>query len=140
MRKFQKVKSSDQWKRYKNNNDWCLGDKYMVEKLEYYLEKRKRLLNYKGKSAVKKTVVDMYEKKLLDDDPKKWWNNYNKSYIKNVLWFLRRLKKGQSKKEEYELLQKFVQRLPYYKKFFIKYSKNDLNNDKELYNRFKEVI
>lgn len=113
----------------------CLGDIILVEKVTMYIEGRNKLLTSKN---INKTRVLIYEQKLIKDDWKAWWHHYSKSYIKTVLWFLKRLTVNLNLQQEFALLKSFHNRLPLTTQKIGLYGMDNLSKDKELADYFIE--
>ena len=99
------------------------GDKWAVERVDMYFDERKKVLAYKGKSAVDRRAFNFYEKLLIapgatgapetpgkgadwGGDARFWWNR-DFTFIRKVMWFLRRLKVGITKAQEAKLLRQW---------------------------------
>jgi hypothetical protein len=111
----------------------CYGDTVMKENIDYYIEKRNAIL---ANDKIDKQLVLFYENKLIKDNRDAWWHHYSKSYLNKVLWFLKRLTKGLELKSEFDLLKQFYQRLPMYLQRYGQYGMDDLQHDKDIYNKF----
>ena len=116
----------------------CMGDLRVRDMLEYYSEKRKTILNYKGKSAVDKEKVKLYESILLEDKYDTWFHRYSKAYLDRVLWLIRRLKVGITPMEEYELVVSYYNRMPISEVMFSRYDKKSLSRNPVLWKYFQE--
>ena len=116
----------------------CMGDLRVRDMLEYYSEKRKTILNYKGKSAVDKEKVKLYESILLEDKYDTWFHRYSKAYLDRVLWLIRRLKVGITPMEEYELVVSYYNRMPISEVMFSRYDKKSLYRNPVLWKYFQE--
>lgn len=111
----------------------CLGDDYLTEKVNYYLEGREKVLK---QNKINADRIFYYEQKLIKDDWDAWWYHYTKNYLNAVLWFLKRLKTDTTPAQEWNLLKQFYSKLP---KCIIKnglYGMDDLAKDTELGNYF----
>ena len=115
-----------------------MGDLRVRDMLEYYSEKRKTILNYKGKSAVDKEKVKLYESILLEDKYDTWFHRYSKAYLDRVLWLIRRLKVGITPMEEYELVVSYYNRMPISEVMFSRYDKKSLSRNPVLWKYFQE--
>ena len=116
----------------------CMGDLRVRDMLEYYSEKRKTILNYKGKSAVDKEKVKLYESILFEDKYDTWNHRYSKAYLDRVLWLIRRLKVGITPMEEYELVVSYYNRMPISEVMFSRYDKKSLSRNPVLWKYFQE--
>ena len=112
----------------------AVGDHMMIEKVNLYLEKRKKIL---ANSKIDKKLFKFYEDKLIKDNRDIWWHHYSKSYLNNVLWFLKRLNKDLNLEDEFKLLKQFYQRLPMTTRLYGMYGMDNLQCDKEIYEKFK---
>ena len=120
-------------KDYKNPT--TVGDHIMIDKVNLYLERRKKILS---NPKINKKLFSFYENKLIKDDRTAWWHHYSKSYINNVLWFLKRLTKDLNLESEFKLLKQFYQRLPMTTQRYGQYGMDNLQRDHDIYEKFKQ--
>lgn len=106
-------------------NPKCYGDIEAKKLLDHYLNQRKKILKYKGKSKVDKKQYAKFEKILIGTTEKFWWNFADKKYINQALWFLRRLKKQHTDEKIKDIFTEFYLKLSYWRRF-------TFNSDKEL--------
>jgi hypothetical protein len=110
-----------------------IGDKYLIEKVNLYLEGREKVLNQKN---INVSRIEFYEQKLIKDDWDAWWYHYTKNYLNAVLWLLKRLKNNITPEQEFNLLKQFYNKLPGYVRKNGLYGMDDISNDKELTDYF----
>jgi len=105
------------------NRHHMMGDTWASERVDWYLAERKKILGYGGKSVINKKAFSEYENELVGDTYRFWWNNADSKYLRDLMWFFRRLKKSLSREEEKNLVADFVLRLPYHRAFSLRISK-----------------
>ncbi|MBS3748126.1 MAG: hypothetical protein KGY67_00315 [Candidatus Thermoplasmatota archaeon] len=125
--KFQELKQQEFYQKPK-----CFGDIEAKKLLNHYLNQRKKILNYKGKSKVDKKQYAKFEKILISNTEKFWWNFADKKYINQALWFLRRLKTEHNNEKIKDIFGQFYLKLSYWRRF-------SFNSDKELIEIIKKL-
>lgn len=98
-----------------------VGDRRGRSLLDFYLEQRKKILAYQGTSAVNKKRFYAWEKIFIKDNRDFWWHRADKSYLSNVLWFLRRLKVGITQKDEKKLFVALFNKFPMFRRYEFSY-------------------
>lgn len=117
------IKSLDFYK-----NPVMLGDHWAIERVDHYYSQRKKILGYKGASAVDKKAFAFYEAILMRDASSRgfWWYNTDKKHLDTILWFLRRLKVGITRENEFHLFMEFSDRLSYFRRVVLGVNKDRL--------------
>ena len=110
------------------------GDRWAREILDFYRSEIKKIRKYKGKSKVNVRRMGFYEPLLISQSWKWWWHFADNSFIRNVIWFFRRLKVGLSPKQEWNLLNQFYSRLPMHRQML---DMGAITKSKELYEYFQ---
>jgi len=103
-----------------------MGDHWAIERVDHYFSQRKKIMGYKGISAVDKRAFAFYEAILVSPARGFWWHNTDKKHLDTILWFLRRLKVGITREKEFHLFMKFSDRLSYFRKVVLGVNKDRL--------------
>lgn len=103
-----------------------MGDHWAIKRVDYYYTQRKKILGYKGASKVDRKTLAFYEGILIYPTKGFWWYNTDKKHLDTILWFLRRLKVGITREQEFHLFMAFCDRLSYFRRVVMGVNKDRL--------------
>lgn len=101
-----------------------MGDYWAIKLVDHYYSQRKKIMGYKGASAVDRKAFAFYEAILVSPAKAFWWHGTDKKHLDTILWFLRRLKVGMTRESEKELFLDFYLRLSYFRRVVLNYKKD----------------
>ena len=104
-------------------NPGCIGDHLAIKLFDHYINQKKTIMKYQGRSSVNRSLYNYYEKIFIKNDKRFWWHNADQKYINTVLWFLRRLKNDIDLDREKKLFCNLVLKMPYHRLISLGFNK-----------------